>query len=184
MKVKSICILMAYLLLFTLSVPAEACCDPPPCSGCCDCVDDVCVDDDTECNENGCYECENCECEYKCTGNTCCDGSGNCVTPNTSWVTTGGWTVEVPAWVKTKANAAINSIPGVSGVEVTEDALTITAKKRECCDPPIKYEKCADGAVSLSANLGSIQLYGGSFEYDVHFGSWQATVTITANGHC
>jgi len=96
-------------------------------------------------------------------------------------VTTGGWTVEVPSWVKTKANKAINSIPGVSGVEVTEGALTTTAKQRECCGPPIKHEKCADGEVSLSANLGEIEIYGGSFERELRTENWGVRVELTAH---
>ncbi len=91
--------------------------------------------------------------------------------------------MEVPSWVKTKANEAINSIPCVSGVEVTEGELTTTGKQRECCDlsNAMKHEKCADGEVSLSADLGEIEIYGSSFYKEIDFGGWGASINVTAH---
>lgn len=89
MKKKSICILVAYLLLFSVNVPAEACCPPGGCGDCKRCVNDVCVKkpDGTECTINGCPgECQSgsCHCTAECCSDAdcgdpaCWDCTGNC----------------------------------------------------------------------------------------------------------
>ena len=79
--------------------------------------------------------------------------------------------MEVPSEIKDAINQAINTIPHVSGIEVTEGSFSTSARKRECCNPPgaIQYEKCCDGSLTLSANLGEIEIYGGSFG-EIDFG--------------
>jgi len=89
--------------------------------------------------------------------------------------------VEVPGPVKSALNAAINAIPNVSGVQLSGGSITGTAKKRECCDPPIKYEKCCDGNLTLSASIGGIEIFGSSFNKEIDFWGWGASINITAS---
>lgn len=195
------------LLLCGIAVPATACCegDPPgdcyrcedgvwvrygncwegcpDCESChncyCQCTSECC--EDLDCGPPACWNCVDCECEWDCTTGQCCD-DGECVLPDTTWVTTSSWSVEVPSYIKDKVNAAINSIPGVSGVSVTESTFTTTARQRECCDPPtLKHQKCSDGTLTLDADLGDVEVYGGSFEREIDFGSWGASVAVTAH---
>jgi hypothetical protein len=80
-----------------------------------------------------------------------------------------------------KVNAAINSIPGVSGVQVTKGEYSTTAQWKECCSSgQIKHETCCAGSLTLSANLGKITIYGGSFQKEVDFGPWGAKIEVTA----
>lgn len=83
MKKKSICILVAYLLLFIVNVPAEACCPPGGCGDCKRCVEDVCVNkpDGTECTINGCDgHCRNgsCICDDYCCSDADCPDCYSC----------------------------------------------------------------------------------------------------------
>jgi len=74
MKAKTIVFTLAGLLfLFGFTASAIACCDPPPCGPCSECIDDVCT-----------WVCdigERC-CAGSCCSGTCCDG--HCCPPGLS----------------------------------------------------------------------------------------------------
>lgn len=115
-----------------------------------------------------------------CPSGQCCD-SGTCKTLNTSWSPTASISFEVHPTIIERVNAAINSIPGVSGVQVTKGEYSTSAQRKECCSSSgIKHKTCCDGSLTLSANLGKIPIYGGSFEKEVDFGLWGAKIEVTA----
>lgn len=79
MRIRSITFLfIVFLLLSSLAVPVIASGCDPPCEGCQKCEEGVCVDDDSKCDTENCYECVNGNCEYQCDSTEfdlfCCDG--------------------------------------------------------------------------------------------------------------
>ena len=102
---------------------------------------------------------------------------------NTTWSGTTSFSVTMDPAIKALVNAAINSIPGVSGVEVSEGSFTVSAKTRECCKTSggIGNQKCGDGSLVLSANIGSVIIWGGSFDKSIDFCGWGASVHLEAN---
>jgi len=67
----TIFLLACFLLLYILSKPAVACCDPP-CGTCEHCVDEICVDDADGTDCGNCKECSGGSCVSTCS-NTCCN---------------------------------------------------------------------------------------------------------------
>jgi len=88
MKIKSIVILLPFLLLLSgITVPATACCegDPPGDPDCYVCEDGAWVLEDgaecgvdSDCGPPGCWNCVNCQCEYQCNDCQVC-WAGSCV---------------------------------------------------------------------------------------------------------
>ena len=88
MRVRKIYILLVFLLLSNLTMPAIAC-PPPDCGNCCHRVstgpgpsDGYCdLDTGADCGDcsgcSPCYTCVSCSCDWDCTnpGATCCNGS-------------------------------------------------------------------------------------------------------------
>jgi len=199
-------LLIGFLTCFLLSGFANTAradpCPPPSCPDCytwngsacvwaCgagSCCGGTCYDPAAKkcCTDSGSYLCNS---NQTCCGGNCCDpgkccDSGTCKTPNTTWSGTASISVELDQTIKDKINAAINKIPGVSGVEVTEGSFSTNARWRECCDPSgsgIKHETCCDGSLTLSANFDKVTVYGGSFTKEIDFGGlWGASIDVTA----
>ncbi|MCK5473426.1 MAG: hypothetical protein KAI59_05290, partial [Planctomycetes bacterium] len=77
MRIKSIAVFLVYLLLlFSFTIPAVACCNPP-CGDCYSCINGHCICTSECCSDSdcdNCYECVDCGCEHiDCD----CDNCGN-----------------------------------------------------------------------------------------------------------
>src|SRR3972149_11606592 len=156
---------------------------------CCD--DGTCVDNcpsDECCSGGTCVStcpsgqcCSGGTCESSCPTGECCD-SGTCEALDTTWSPTAGVSVTADDSIKNKVNDAINSIPLVSGVEVTEVVGSISGKIRDCCgDGDLQHEVCSWGTLTLSASIGRIQIWGPPvFVEGVDFGLWGASINVEA----
>jgi hypothetical protein len=137
------------------------------------CENDVCVND---CSIGKC--CDDGDCVSSCpTGKCCSDGTcvsscpsgkcckdGECETPSdwSTWSTT--ITVTMPDNVKNKIKSAIESIPNVDNINITEAKLSCTADKRDCCtdggtliEDGERYQECV---FTLSASVDGIVIWG------------------------
>jgi len=158
----------------------DQCCDDGTCVSLCptgECCDDgTCV---SSCPTGKC--CSNGTCVSSCPTGKCCKG-GECESPDTTWSTTAGVSVTADDSIKEKVNNAINSIPCVSGVEVTDVIGSVNGKIRECCGGGVlQHEVCSWGSLKLSASLGKIKIWGPpTFVEGVDFGLWGASINVEA----
>lgn len=137
-----------------------------PCNGDCETCSsatNTCVGDDNLCDEDKCQECKPTgNCGSFCTEGECCDGSGNCETPDDNW--SGGALkakqISAPDALVNAIEAAIQNIPGCGSADVGIAASTATGSDyKDCCDATgMLYE---DGVVKVYANLtGSASVEG------------------------
>ena len=138
-----------------------------------------------ECGSGNC--CGGSCCSNQCCNDACCDegqccgDGGECEFPDTNWSPTVAMSIEADQSIVDAVNAAINAIPCVSGAGVEEIRGEVSAKQRECCDSgPMKHETCSDASLTLSTNLGRMQVWGPpAFVEEINFGAWGASLRLT-----
>lgn len=139
--------------------PNEECCEDGDCvtdctGDCRACISGECQNDPSLCNSNKCLTCNTDGwCETECETGKCCDGSGECVTPD-DWEseTFGSRQVEAPDGLVEAIEGAIRNIPGCSTAEFTLDVSTATgADSKDCCDNEHQLDE--DGVVAYYGNI-------------------------------
>lgn len=158
------------------------CCYDDQCPGTCEsCIWGSCEDNDDYCWVEGCYRCQDGDCVYTCRDGECCDG-GICRKPS-DWSPTYTVGFEVDPIIKEKFNKAIQAIPGLSGVSLSEVVVDASARWRGCCDrQTLKHEICCEGSLTLSVDLLNQPILAKTVEARVELRGWGASVYLTIGG--